>query len=163
MRAAVPTFAPLYVSEVWLVCSAYDVRGHPDVGSVACVQRFRHMRTPKCRKCGSCAALPTPQGPYVSEVWFVCSDSDTHGPPDVGSGARVRRIRHPAGAYLLLAGPAVRAHLLAVDADGVKHAVKRLVVQRVEAHLLADGAQQALAALGAPVGILGNVLLALVA
>ena len=55
----------------------------------------------------------------------------------------------------------VGADQLAVDANGVEQAVQRLVVERVEAHLLADRAQHAAAALGVAVHVLVEVLLAL--
>ena len=55
---------------------------------------------------------------------------------------------------LFLAVPAVGAHLVPVQADGLQQAVQGLVPQGGEAELLADGLEHALAALAGAVGVL---------
>ena len=73
------------------------------------------------------------------------------------------QVRHalaagPAG--LFFAGPAVGADLAAVQTDGFQQTVQSLIAQGVEAHLVTDGFQQALTALGFGIGILSSMLLA---
>ena len=65
--------------------------------------------------------------------------------------------------FLFLAVPAVGADLIAVDANGLEQAVERLVAKRMEAEILTDFLQHALAALGVRVCILLEMLLAFVA
>ena len=64
---------------------------------------------------------------------------------------------------LFLAGPAVGADLVLVDADGFEQTLNGLIAERAEAELLADGFQQALAALGVAVSIFFQMLLPLIA
>ena len=91
-------------------------------------------------------------------------------PPSAGNHLRRARVRGCIqGAqrpllevFLLLPRPAVSADLVPVDADGLQQAVQGLVAQRVEAQLLADGAEHASAALRGGVGVFLDMLLPLV-
>ena len=49
---------------------------------------------------------------------------------------------------LLFAVPTVGADLRRIDADRLDHALERLIAQRVEAHIFADGLEQAFSTLG---------------
>ena len=64
---------------------------------------------------------------------------------------------------LFLTGPAVRAELVLIKANGLNQAFDRLEAQGVKAHFFANALQHALSALGLGIGVFVQVLLTFIA
>lgn len=78
-------------------------------------------------------------------------------------GLSERAVECARTSELLFAVPAVGADLRRIDADRLDHALERLIAQRVEAHIFANGLEQAFSAFGRCIGVFLKVLLTFIA